>query len=145
MAANGPRYYGASNSPNASLNAGDAGRTAAAALLAFILVFILIVMATMIAQAMWEGPSDYSKTSREGYTAPHTPNPELEAAKWADRKSLMYPTKCVSCERVYPAGERWRAQPTKCFACEAAAQAHGLMDPQDTHPNKVMLWPSSWH
>lgn len=51
-----------------------------------------------------------------------------------DDPSLSFPTKCVSCERQFPIGERWAAQPTKCFSCEAQEDANG--GAQYTHPNK---------
>jgi hypothetical protein len=31
---------------------------------------------------------------------------------------LAYPTKCVDCERQFPAGQRWRGQQASCFSCE---------------------------
>ncbi len=49
--------------------------------------------------AAW--PTEWNLTHRD-YTAPE----------------LAFPTKCVDCERQFPAGQRWRGQQTSCFSCE---------------------------
>lgn len=73
---------------------------------------------------------------RESFSAKFEPSKKYERQKWADDGSLKYPAKCVSCERMFPLGEKWRGQPTKCFSCEAHAQRNPQygMSPQDTHP-----------
>jgi len=98
------------------------------------LVIFIVVVFTLFFTMFRSGTST---GALERFTpAGFKPSPEYERKKWADDGSLFYATKCVSCERLFPLGERWRGQPTKCFSCEAHAQRHPefAVTPQHTHP-----------
>ena len=106
-------------------------------MLSKVLIFVLVVFALIIMYTFVQVDS-----IREKYTSPYISSPEHEAAKWSDMHSLKYPTKCVSCEHVFPNGERWRGQQTKCFSCEKMAEINQremrkMIHPQDTHPLKL--------
>lgn len=107
-------------------------------MLSKVLILMIAVFAFVIIYAFIEGQG---RVSREGYVASYVSSPRHETSKWSDMHALSYPTKCVSCEHVFPEGERWRAQNTKCFSCERLAEAHQrrLIHPQDTHPNKIFI------